>query len=167
MPYEQESIKSIDSIKEVEAFYIIAADYLLEEVDEELILINWPSEFKDDVEPQQNENEAWNHLLNDWWNKENLNKYFEQERHRKELIQQLNDEFYKETTWAYWNEYFSKPEVSSNKYNEMNIAEEYKIDQPQWNINIEEEMFYGFTIDPENSEWLLLLDNNAEMDWEY
>ncbi|CAG8799306.1 17944_t:CDS:2, partial [Racocetra persica] len=36
-----------------------------------------------------------------------------------------------------------------------------------WNTNIEEEMFYDTRIDPEDPEWLLPLDDDAEMDWDY
>ncbi|CAG8489751.1 1778_t:CDS:2 [Cetraspora pellucida] len=103
---------------------------------------------------------------------ETLNIYFEQKRCRRELIQQLNDEFYEKTIWAYQNRYFSEPEVSSNKYSKVNIAEDYAHnfhlghDECWWNINIEEEMFYGITIDSENQEWLLPLDDDAEMNWE-
>ncbi|CAG8685351.1 17528_t:CDS:1, partial [Cetraspora pellucida] len=43
-----------------------AESYLLEESSEKPILVNWSSEFEDNFEPQQNENEAWNNLLDDW-----------------------------------------------------------------------------------------------------
>ncbi|CAG8708688.1 4279_t:CDS:2 [Cetraspora pellucida] len=87
--------------------------------------------------------------------KKNLNKYFEQERCHRELIQQLNDKFYRETTWAYRNRYFSKPEADEG----IGLSNKDEV----WNPK---EMFYSAIIDSENPEWSLPLDDDTNMDWE-
>ncbi|CAG8764039.1 12783_t:CDS:1, partial [Ambispora leptoticha] len=114
---EKELLEDDKPTEAVEVFQVIVDYGLLEELDvEERNTLYWSSEFEDDKE----------------WDKKMLEIYFQQRRQHEKLVEQLNVEFYSDTTWAYQDEYLNIEgyEVNSEDAS-MDIDKEYLINSPK------------------------------------
>ncbi|CAG8846988.1 1123_t:CDS:1, partial [Racocetra persica] len=73
---------------------------------------------------------AWDDIWTNRWDKEEFEQYLENERQRRELVQQLNDEFYREIILIVEIEYQLLLELEEAI--EIDINDEYLIDSPKW-----------------------------------
>ncbi|CAG8838976.1 14802_t:CDS:2, partial [Racocetra persica] len=95
-------------------------------------------ELPQNPEDQADENEnlltnvedVWDNMWTNRWDEEEFEQYLENKRQRRELVQQLNDDFYREITLMAQMEYQLPPELE--EATEMDINNEYLVDSPKW-----------------------------------
>ncbi|CAG8727765.1 20812_t:CDS:1 [Dentiscutata erythropus] len=128
--YLQENPETqIAAVKEIEVFRIIAQNYFLEDLDEEMEIVSWNPNAENRWEEDIDSNIEYDFQEYEW--EEN----YERERYLQDLLTELAIEAELEITWStvnrYQNEYIQNtgPE---DEVQPMELDEVYLINIPQW-----------------------------------